>query len=156
MIKFIKNIFNKIKKTELEIEKKEEKRFLSRETGLHLFGYSVVGGISNTLEIGYLFLFKEIFGMWYILASGIAFTIGSVQTFLGRKFFVFKDPDIKKIPRQISLYSIVFAIGIGLNFIIMSFFVEVLHVHYIVAYIISILFTGIVGFLWNKLVTFKN
>jgi len=136
--------------------KEKYKKIVRHEITRNLFGYSVVGGISNTLEIAYLFLLTEIFDMWYLLASGIVFTIGSVQTFLGRKFFVFKDKNLKTIPRQITLYGIVFGIGILINFAIMGFFVEVLKIHYALAYIISILFTGIMGFIWNKFVTFRK
>ncbi len=136
--------------------KERYKKFVRQEIIKNFFGYAFVGGISNVLEIGYLFLFKEFFGIWYLIASAAAFAIGSFQTFFGRKFFVFKDSNLKTIPRQITLYGIVFGIGILINLVLMYIFVEVLHIYYAIAYIISVIFTGAVGFLWNKFVTFKK
>jgi putative flippase GtrA len=130
--------------------------FFSRQTGKHLLGYSFIGAMSNSIEIGLLFLFVEVFNIYYLGASTAVFIAGSIITFIGRKFFVFKDKNLKNIPRQFAKYIFIFLIGVVLNFFIMKTFVEVLKVHYAVAYITSILFTGIIGFLWNKKITFKN
>lgn len=130
--------------------------FFSRQTGKHLLGYSFIGAMSNSIEIGLLFLFVEVFKIYYLGASTIVFILGSMITFVGRKFFVFKDKNLKNIPRQFAKYIFIFLIGVTLNFFIMKVFVEILKIYYALAYLVSILFTGIIGFLWNKKVTFKD
>ena len=32
----------------------EKDKFFSKKTGMHFFGYSLVGGITNLIEIGFL------------------------------------------------------------------------------------------------------
>ncbi len=137
-------------------ELNKENKFLSLKTGKYFLGYAFVGGLSNSVEIGLLFLLVEIFGVYYLIASTSVFIFGSILTFIGRKFFVFKDKNLKNILRQFAKYVFMFVIGIVLNFFIMRFFVEGLKIHYVFAYIISILITGIIGFLWNKEITFKS
>ncbi len=135
---------------------KEKEKFLSIKTGKHFLGYALIGGISNSIEIIFLFLLVEIFGIYYLIASVCVYMFGSIFTFLGRKFFVFKDKNLKNIFRQFAKYVFMFIIGITLNIFIMKSFVDGFNIHYAIAYITSILITGIIGFLWNKKITFKS
>jgi putative flippase GtrA len=141
-----------------EISNKPEKqdKFFSIKTGIHFFGYSFVGGISNIIEIGLLFIFVEIFHFWYLIASLLVFTFGSVFTFIFRRFFVFKKRGFFGIRMQITSYVFIYFIGVSINFFIMAFFVEKIKTHYAIAYIISVLIVGFVGFIWNKKITFKD
>lgn len=137
-------------------QREEEKKFFSKTTGIHLFGYSLVGGITNCIEIGFLFILVEVMHFWYLLAAVIVFTFGSMFSFTLRKVFVFKKKCFYSIYKQFASYIFIFLIGLVVNSIIMTFFVEILKVYYVFAYIMSVLITGVVGFLWNKKVTFKE
>lgn len=145
------NIFEKI---EEKIE--EQDKLFSKKTGIHLFGYSLVGGIVNCIELSILFIFVEIFHLWYLPSSIITFTLGSTISFAGRKRFVFKKRGFKKIYKQMASYIFVFVIELIINSFMITFFVEKLKFHYAVSYIICVLTTGILGFLWNKKITFRN
>lgn len=146
----MENIFEKI---EEKIE--EQSKFFSKKTGIHFFGYSLVGGIVNCIELSILFVLVEIFHLWYLPSSIITFTLGSIFSFTGRKIFVFKKKGFKKIHKQMASYVFIFAIELIINSFIMTFFVEILKFHYSIAYIICVLTTGIIGFLWNRRVTFR-
>lgn len=137
------------------MEQKKEK-FISYKTGKYLMGYSLIGGISNTMEIILLFVLTDILDVYYIVSSATVFILGSIFTFVSRKFLVFKNKDLKKIHTQFMAYIFIFMVGLTLNFFIMTTFVEKFKTHYIVAYIFSVLITGIIGFTWNKMVTFKE
>ncbi|MDD3284511.1 MAG: GtrA family protein [Patescibacteria group bacterium] len=145
----MENIFEKI-------EKKD--KFFSKKTGVHFFTYLLVGGIGNCIEIVILLMLVEIFNIWYLYASIITFTLGTILSFGMRKIFIFKNKGFKKIHKQIASYIFMFIIELCINYFIMTFFVEIFKLHYLMAYITSILIasvTGIAGFLWNKNVTFR-
>ena len=82
----------------------KEDKFFSKKTGMHLLGYSLVGGISNCCEIGILFLLVSVFHVWYLLGSAFVFTFGSIASFIGRRIFVFKKRGLYKIKPQILSY----------------------------------------------------
>ena len=132
----------------------KEDKFFSKETGMHLFGYSLVGGITNLIEIGLLFVLVDVYNFWYLLASVIVFTLGSFVSFTLRKIFVFKKRGFNNLFRQLASYIFIFLIGLSINAFIMTFCVEVIKIHYAAAYILAVLVTGCVGFLWNKKITF--
>ncbi len=137
-----------------ELEKKD--KFFSRKTAMHFFGYSLVGAVTNIIEIGFLFLLVEVFHFWYLIASIIVFTFGSMFSFTGRRIFVFKKKGFEKIRRQLASYIFIFLIGITINSFIMTFCVEVLNIYYALSYIIAVLISGFLGFLWNKKITFRD
>lgn len=135
---------------------KEENISIYVGVGKKFFGYSFVGGISNAIEICLLYIFTDVLHLWYLASSWTVFSLGSIITFLGRKIFVFKDKKLEGLKRQMIMYFSMFAFGIGINSIIMLLMVEILKVYYIVAYICAVLLTGIIGFTWNKNITFKK
>jgi putative flippase GtrA len=135
---------------------KQEDGLFSRKTGAHFFGYALVGAITYALEIGMLTVFVEIFHFHYIVGTITSYSIGYALSFVGRKVFVFKKKGFEKIHRQVISSIIIFFIALGATSLFMTFFVEILKMHYIVAYVVSAIIVGTVAFLWDKHITFKS
>ncbi len=118
--------------------------------------YALTGACVTVFELGLLYWLVDVKGWWYLYASSLSFFGGLVVSFFLRKIIVFKNYDWSALPRQLFFYSIVWLIDIALNAGFMYLMVDFTKTGYILSQIISNIFLGIFGFLFNKLVTFKT
>lgn len=118
--------------------------------------YALTGALITASELALLYILVDRFQWWYLLASSLVFFIGLVASFFLRKIFVFRNYDWSALPRQLFFYSAIWIFNILLNGSLMYFLVDWCAVDYLLAQVISNLFLGIIGFLFNKFITFKK
>jgi putative flippase GtrA len=110
-----------------------------------LLRYAVVGGIAFVIDFGSLWLLTELAGIHYLLSAAIAFILGLTTNYLLSITWVFGRRSLENKWLEFGIFALIGIVGLGLNELIIWFFTEWVHFHYLVSKIVS----TIVVFLWN-------
>jgi putative flippase GtrA len=102
--------------------------------------YVISGGIATFVDLILLYLFTNIFGIWYIISAIMAFLFAFMVSFSLQKYWTFKDHSSHNIHFQALKYFTVTSINLGLNTLGIFIFVEYGHFHYLASqFIVSAL-----------------
>lgn len=96
-----------------------------------LFKYIVSGGSAAVVDIAFLYIFTDLFKIWYILSAILAFILAFFVSFLLQKFWTFQDKEKDNIHRQGIIYLIISIINLGLNTLLVYIFTEYVRFHYV-------------------------
>jgi len=118
--------------------------------------YFICGITAATTNIGLLYIFTDIVGIWYLYSSILSFVISLIVSFSLQKFVVFKDMKTSGVHYQFSKFFIVAVLGIITNTVIMFVCVDVFGIWYILAQIIAGFFVMIQNFLLYKFFIFNK
>jgi glycosyltransferase involved in cell wall biosynthesis/putative flippase GtrA len=102
-----------------------------------LMRYLFSGLLSFTTNLGLLFIFKEYFNMWYLTASTLSFIISVLVSFAAQKFITFRDKSRDRMSKQMVWYIAIALFNVSMNAGMMFAFVDLLHVPYLLAQVIS-------------------
>lgn len=93
---------------------------------MQFFKFGIVGGIAFVVDYGIMVFLKEVFGVYYLIASTISFSISTVVNYLlsMRYVFVSRD-DIKKRTEFLS-FVVLSIIGLGINQLVMYLMTDVI------------------------------
>ena len=112
---------------------------------IQFFRYLFVGGFSAVVNIGSLYIFKELLSIYYLIANVLGFTLGLITNYLLSKCLVFsKENNMNRIIEFIT-YAIIGVIGLGLDTLFLWIFTEKMNIYYLISKIVA---TGLV-FIWN-------
>ncbi len=131
-----------------------QKIFMHERIGKYV-RYLFVGGTCAVLDLLLLYVFIDCFHIWYLSAATASFTIMLVLSYLGQKYFTFRDYT-KNHRKQLSVFFIVAIIGLVINAACMFIFVSWMSLWYILASVITKLVVFIWNFVANKKLTFKK
>ena len=98
--------------------------------------YLAAGGSAAVVDLGLLYAFTEWFGLHYLLSAVLAFIAAFCVSFFLQKFWTFQDHSVERVHAQVVLYFVIAVGNLGLNTLLMYFFVEQLHFWYFSAQII--------------------
>lgn len=107
--------------------------------------YACVGGLAFLLDFGCLFIFTEIFKIYYLTSAFLSFLLGLAVNYFLSISWVFNHRNIQNEWIEFSIFSIIGVVGIGINLMFIWFFTDITHLHYMGSKII----TGGFVFLWN-------
>ena len=110
-----------------------------------LLRYFVVGGLAFGVDYGSLWLLTEVCGLHYLWSAAIAFLLGLTCNYLLSTHWVFDDRRLENRRVEFLVFALIGIIGLGLNELFLYVGSDLLHVHYMIAKLVS---TGLV-FLWN-------
>ncbi len=99
--------------------------------------YLASGGTAAFVNLAALYFFTDILGIWYLASSALAFVVAFAVSYTLQKFWTFSDPTKDENHRQKALYFIVALFNLGVNTLLMHFFVETFHLGYLVAQVIA-------------------
>lgn len=102
-----------------------------------LMKFLISGGCSATVNLGVLYLATEHFGIWYLYSTWIAFVGAFLVSFSLQKFWTFTDPSLTLLRTQLMSYFLVALGNLSLNTIAMYVLVDLFHVHYLIAQILT-------------------
>jgi len=119
----------------------------SDKTSIQLLRYGIVGGIAYSVDFGFLFFLTEFIKIHYLVSAAIAFILGLLTNYVLSILWVFPKRTLADKRIEFLIFSIIGLIGLGLNEVIIWFFTELIHFHYL----ISKLFSTVVVFFWNFL-----
>ncbi len=118
-----------------------------------------VVGISNTLISYVIYIIGISFGIHYIIASMLGFVISVTNSFYWNNKYVFKNTgEIKRsIVKSYFKTFLSYAVtGLFLANVLLTFWIEVLHLPQWLGPILNLLVTIPINFLLNKFWAFKN
>lgn len=118
--------------------------------------YFVCGVIAAALNVFTLYLFTDIFGVWYLYSSIVAFFVSVLVSFSLQKFVVFRDWNTSSLHHQFSRFFAAVVLGVLTNTIIMYICVDVFGIWYILSQLIAGFFVMIQNFLFYKFFIFNK
>lgn len=119
-------------------------------TRAHLFRitkYLVSGSISAVVNIGSLFILVQVFGVYYLAGSVVAFFFGVVISFVLQKFWTFEDSATEGIYRQFAFFLMVVLPNLALNTLLVYVLVDRFAVWYLLAQIATGIVITVTGYL---------
>ena len=118
--------------------------------------YLVVGGLAFVLDFGTLALTNKVFGVHYLIATAIAFTVGLAFNYTLSTLWVFSHRTMKSAWAEFAVFAAIGLAGLGMSELMMWALVSGLGVAVLVA---KVFVTGVV-FIWNfgvrKLLLFRG
>lgn len=128
---------NKIFKV-IFIEKTENSR-------IQFLRYIFVGGISAVINIGTLYILKDIVNIHYLIANAIGFILGLITNYCLSKMLVFTKERMNNFLVEFIVYALIGLIGLGIDSLLMWILTSKLNIYYI----ISKIFSTMLVFIWN-------
>lgn len=116
--------------------------------------FLVSGVIAATVNLSLLYTFTDIFHLWYIASSWIAFIITFFVSFALQRYWTFNNREQHLIRRQIIMYFAVAIMNVGINTALIYALVEYFQLHYLVAQFIALGLISIESFFVYKRVIF--
>lgn len=121
-----------------------------------LLRYLVAGITGAATQIGLLYVFTDIVGLWYLYSSIFSFLAAIIVSFLLQKFWTFADKKTDKMHHQFGKYMVVAILGLLVNTLAMFLLVDLLFLWYILAQIITGAIIAVMNFLMYKFFIFHK
>lgn len=119
------------------------KFFPSTERFWEVFRFLLVGGGCFLLEYGLLFALTEYGGLNPLVSAPIAFTVSLVVNYILCVYVVFHAEQQSK--KQMALFVLTSIIGLGINQVVMWFFIDIIGIWYMFAKVVA----SAVVMVWN-------
>ena len=93
----------------------------------------ISGGTATVLDLGLLFVFTDLLGMWYFSASVAAFLLAFVASFVLQKYWTFAGSHERRKRQQLPLHFLLNAANLAVNSLGMYLLVSMAHIWYLLA-----------------------
>ncbi|MDD5294457.1 MAG: GtrA family protein, partial [Patescibacteria group bacterium] len=118
--------------------------------------YIISGGTAALVDLIFLYVFTDVFKIWYLISASLSFLIAYFVSFSMQKFWTFRDNGRETIYRQMYLYFIVGVVNLLINAGGMYLLVDEFGVMYILAQIIMGALLGFSSFLIYRFIIFEK
>ena len=116
-----------------------------------LLKFGVVGVMATIIDFFFLFLFTDVFGMYYLLSAAISFVLSTLFNYVASMRFVFNSKFSKdEKSKELILFVILSVSGLVLNQVLLWFFVEKIALYYMAAKIVATFFLMTWNFISRK------
>ncbi len=117
--------------------------------------YVVVGGVAFVCDAGMLYYVTQFLRVNYLISAPIGFLIGTLVNYALSRTWVFERRTLKNRSAELTIFTLIGVVGLGLNELILWLFQSKLGIYYMFAKGVS----GAVVIVWNfgarKLVLFR-
>lgn len=117
----------------------------TNNTIIQFFRYIFVGGIAAVVNIGMLYIFTDIFKIYYLLSNVFSFSLGLIVNYILSKKFVFQDEKAISKSKEFIIYAIIGVLGLIIDTLLVGLMTSILGLYYMISKIIS----TILVFIWN-------
>lgn len=112
------------------------------------------GFTSSVLDISILWLLAGSFGIYYLLAAAISFTLSGTVSYISVRRFVFTHTH-RSVRAGYCYYLMITSTGLALTLGTMAILVEIFGIHYLLARVLVVGAVGMWNYLMNLYVNFK-
>ncbi len=106
-------------------------------THIQFFRYIFVGGIAFIVDFGFLYIFTDVFGVYYLISAAIAFILGLIANYALSISWVFNKRTLDNMWSEFTIFAFIGIIGLFLNEIIIWFFTDYIGLFYLISKIIA-------------------
>ncbi len=121
---------------------------------IRLIKYLISGCTAAAVNIGFLYLFTDIFNIHYLISGVLAFILAFGVSFTLQKFWTFQNHSRQLLGRQLAIYLIVSVSSLVINTLLLYLLVDWFGVWYILAQIIAGGLLAVVNFFIYRFVIF--
>lgn len=139
--------------------KEQLNQVLKGKTGntyIQLFRYLLSGGTAFIIDIGVMVLLKEVLGVNYLPASVIGFIVGLIFTYILSIRWIFNERRLANRWNELAIFALIGVVGIGLTWIFMKIFTEVLLIYYVISKVLTTIIVSLWNFTAKKLILFTK
>ncbi len=94
------------------LDKREHIRFVK---------FAIVGAVGSVVDIGVMNLMTQVFHQRLVLGGSISFVCAVINNFIGNRYWTYPDSRSKPLHRQLGMFFLVNAIGIGIRIPILKY-----------------------------------
>lgn len=106
-------------------------------THIQFFRYIFVGGAAFIVDFSSLFIFTDIFGVYYLISAALAFILGLIANYALSINWVFNKRTLDNKLSEFTIFAFIGIIGIFLNVVIIYLFTEYAGFFYLFSKIIA-------------------
>lgn len=117
--------------------------------------FGLVGISSTIIDWGVFYLLNLIFGVYYLTAKVLSFSVAVINSFIWNRRWTFRSQNPNHSEEFVK-FLIIALIGLSINALIMYLAVSIFHTRKIVGLVFATGITTFWNFLANKFYTFKN
>lgn len=114
---------------------------------IQLFRYVFVGGTAFVVDFFFLYVFSDIFGIYYLISAVFSFIISVLVNYAMSTRWVFNQNNIENRVVEFNLFLLISTIGLVFTEILLYFFTDICGIHYLISKIIS----AVIVLFWNFL-----
>lgn len=118
--------------------------------------YLFAGGAAVAVNLSVLYVFTDLFGVWYVGSSVIAFCVSLATGFSLQKFWTFRDGSMRHIKRQMVMYTAVGVLNVILGPTLLYLVVETFGIWYLTAQFLVMAALAVESYFLNRFITFKK
>ncbi len=117
----------------------------SHNTLVQLIRSLVVSVIALVVDFGLLLIFKEVFGIHYLVAAALSFSCGVIVNYYLSIWWVFADRKLSSARKEFIIFVVITTLGLAFNLAIIAGMVNIGKVDYRVGKAVS----TVIVFFWN-------
>lgn len=118
--------------------------------------YIFAGSVVTGSNLAILFISVHYFKLWYLAGAVISFSLAVVISYLLQKFFVFKNYGEKEISTQFFHFLIYNIVMLGVNTLLLYFFVDIIKVWYLLAQALCAIIIACMNYIYFNKIVFKK
>jgi len=125
-----------------------------KATAAKLIRYLFSGGTAAATDLILLYILTDVFGIWYVLSSVLAFLVAFVVSFILQKFFTFQDHGMDGVHGQALLYLLVTGGNLAINTGLIYILVHYGGLHYLLSQVLTSIAIAIESFIIYRMFIF--
>jgi putative flippase GtrA len=121
-----------------------------------LIRYLISGGTAAAVTLSVSFICTSLLKIHYLTSSVIAFSLGLCVSFVLQKFWTFTHHSLHRVKEEAGMYLLVGLFNLCINALLMFFFVEKMHLWYLLGQFLAAGLIAIESYYIYKIVVFKQ
>lgn len=115
-----------------------------------LLPLSIAGLVATGVDYGALYFFIGILSAAAVVAASAAFVLSTGTNFVLQKFWTYRDPCLRALPRQLLLFAGASVLGLVVNDLVFYAFNDLARVGYVLAQVPTTAAVSAIGFLASR------